>query len=110
MFCTQCGHQLMSGSRFCSSCGTPSSPANPCDYPASQILRPRHPRMIAGVCSGIALHYGWDVSIVRLIWALCLLCGGSGLVAYIIAWIVIPEAPYELPAGMPGSPVPPGVG
>ena len=101
MFCTQCGHQLVSGSRFCSFCGAPSSPANPCDYPASRIFRPRHPRMIAGVCSGIAMHFGWDVSIVRLIWALCLLCGGTGLLAYIIAWIVIPEAPYALPSPTP---------
>jgi phage shock protein C len=53
--------------------------------------------MIAGVCSGLALHYGWDLTIVRLILVLCVLFAGTGVLAYIIAWIVIPEAPYELP-------------
>jgi phage shock protein C len=60
-------------------------------------MRPRHPRVIAGVCSGLALHYGWDVTLVRLILILCVLCAGTGILAYIIAWIVIPEAPYQLP-------------
>jgi phage shock protein C len=60
-------------------------------------MRPRHPRVIAGVCSGLALHYGWDVTLVRLILILCVLCAGTGILAYILAWIVIPEAPYQLP-------------
>jgi phage shock protein C len=62
-----------------------------------QLTRPRYPRAIGGVCSGLALHYGWDITTVRLIWVLCVLFGGTGVLAYIIAWIVIPEAPYALP-------------
>jgi phage shock protein PspC (stress-responsive transcriptional regulator) len=54
--------------------------------------------VIGGVCSGLAVHYGWDVTMVRLVWVLCVLFGGTGVLAYIIAWIVIPEAPYALPA------------
>src|ERR1700730_13415886 len=102
MFCSQCGKQLAPDSRFCPSCGTAYTPGNPGAYPpapapSSQLMRPRSPRVIAGVCSGIALHYGWDVSLVRLIWVLCVLCAGTGVLAYLIAWIVIPEAPYALP-------------
>jgi hypothetical protein len=32
------------------------------------------------------------------VWALCVIFGGTGILAYIIAWIVIPETPYALPA------------
>jgi phage shock protein PspC (stress-responsive transcriptional regulator) len=34
---------------------------------------------------------------VRLLWVLCVLFAGTGVLAYIVAWIIIPEAPYELP-------------
>jgi phage shock protein C len=98
MFCSKCGNQLTPGSRFCSSCGTPYTAQNPGMYPqSSQLVRPRHPRVIAGVCSGLALHYGWDITITRLILVLCVLLAGTGVLAYIIGWIVIPEAPYALP-------------
>ena len=41
-----------------------------------QLTRPRYPRMIAGVCSGFALHYGWDLSLVRVIAVLALIVLG----------------------------------
>jgi phage shock protein PspC (stress-responsive transcriptional regulator) len=52
--------------------------------------------MIAGVCAGFALHYHWDVNIVRIITALICL-SGAGALAYLVAWIIIPEEPYALP-------------
>jgi phage shock protein C len=61
--------------------------------------------MIAGVCAGFALHYGWDLSLVRVVTALMIVLTGVGLFAYLAAWIIIPEAPYALPAtgsAMPG--------
>ncbi len=99
MFCSKCGNPLTPGSRFCSSCGAPYTVQNPGSYPpqSSQLVRPRTPRVIAGVCSGLALHYGWDITITRLILVLCVLFAGTGILAYIIAWIVIPESPYALP-------------
>lgn len=62
-----------------------------------QLTRPRYPRMIAGVCAGFALHYGWDLSLVRVVTALAIVLTGVGLFAYLAAWIIIPEAPYALP-------------
>jgi phage shock protein C len=105
MFCTKCGTQLVPGSRFCSSCGAAYAPPPPGVSPqqSQQLMRPRSPRVIAGVCSGLALHYGWDVTLVRLIWVVCVLCAGTGVLAYVIAWIVIPEAPYALPGSYPTS-------
>jgi phage shock protein C len=60
--------------------------------------------MIAGVCSGFALHYGWDLSLVRVVTALMIVLTGVGLFAYLAAWIIIPEAPYSLPG--PNGPMP----
>jgi phage shock protein C len=65
--------------------------------------------MIAGICSGFAAYYGWDISLVRVVTAgIALLTSGFGVLAYLAAWIIIPEAPYMLPpAAGYGAPVPP---
>jgi phage shock protein C len=98
MFCSKCGNQLPSGARFCSSCGASYAPEYPGVYPQTgQLTRPRNGRMIAGICAGLALHYGWDLSLVRVLAALLIVLTGVGIIAYLVAWVVIPEAPYELP-------------
>ncbi len=95
MFCAQCGNQFAPGSNFCSSCGASSIRSA---QAGSRIVRPRHPRMIAGVCSGIAIHYGWDINLVRILLAvITCLTGGAALLFYIAAWIIIPDALYALP-------------
>jgi phage shock protein PspC (stress-responsive transcriptional regulator) len=53
--------------------------------------------MIAGVCAGFAQHYGWDLNLVRIITALIIVLTGVGAIAYIAAWVIIPETPYALP-------------
>jgi phage shock protein PspC (stress-responsive transcriptional regulator) len=60
--------------------------------------------MLFGVAGGMAEWMDLDPAIVRLVWALLILAGGVGLLLYIIAAIVIPEAPYGM-AGAPGAPV-----
>lgn len=53
-------------------------------------------RRIAGVCGGIAEYFGIDATLVRLGWILFVCLGGSGVLAYIIAAIVIPSrADYD---------------
>ena len=47
-------------------------------------------KKIAGVCGGLAEFLGLDASIVRIVWLLCVLLGGVGLLAYLIMWIVMP--------------------
>jgi phage shock protein PspC (stress-responsive transcriptional regulator) len=54
--------------------------------------------MIAGVCAGFAVHYGWDLNLVRVVTALVALFTGIGAVAYLVLWVIIPEEPYALPA------------
>ena len=48
-------------------------------------------KMIAGVCGGIAEFFGIDATLVRLGWAIFCAMGGSGILAYIAAAIIIPK-------------------
>lgn len=47
--------------------------------------------MLAGVCGGIAEYFNIDPTLIRLAWVLFSVCGGSGVLAYIIAAIIIPK-------------------
>ena len=104
MYCSHCGRPVDATARFCPACGAAVQPVGYVRVPVyGQLMRPRYPRVFGGVCSGLALHYGWDITTVRLLWVLCVLFLGTGILAYIIAWIVIPEAPYVLPERSTGS-------
>jgi phage shock protein PspC (stress-responsive transcriptional regulator) len=62
-------------------------------------LRSRNNRKIAGVCAGFAEYFDLDVSLVRVVWLIAaLLPPGVALIAYVIAWIVMPEEPLMLAA------------
>ena len=50
-------------------------------------------KKICGVCSGIADYFDIDPTIVRLIWVVFTLAGGSGIIAYIVAAIVMDDGP-----------------
>ena len=53
-------------------------------------------KKISGVCGGIAEYFGIDPAIVRIIWACTFLFTGAGLIAYIVAALVMNENPgYE---------------
>ena len=56
-----------------------------------KLYRNTENKMLAGVCSGIADYFDIGPTLVRLGWVLFSLLGGSGLLAYIIAAIIIPE-------------------
>ncbi len=51
---------------------------------------------IAGVCGGLAEYFKLDATLVRLLWVLFTFLGGSGIIAYIIAWMVIPQRPKDV--------------
>ena len=51
-------------------------------------------KKICGVCGGIAEFFGIDSTLVRLGWVIFCALGGSGVLAYIIAALIIPEFPY----------------
>lgn len=58
-----------------------------------KLYKSNQSKMIDGVCGGIAEYFGIDPTVVRLIWALFSLMGGCGILAYIIAAIIIPRNP-----------------
>ena len=61
----------------------------------NKLYRSKKNRIIAGVCGGIGEYFKVDPTLVRLLWLLISVMGmGSGVVAYIIAWIIIPEEPW----------------
>lgn len=48
-------------------------------------------KKVCGVCGGIANYFDVDPTVIRLIWVIFTLAGGSGLIAYIIAAIIMPD-------------------
>ncbi|MFC5743414.1 PspC domain-containing protein [Dyella tabacisoli] len=58
-----------------------------------RLHRSLNDRKVAGVCGGIAEYLGWDPTLVRLLWVVLTLLGGSGVLIYAILWIVMPDSP-----------------
>ena len=56
-----------------------------------KLYRSDENKMLAGVCGGIAEDFGVDPTLIRLAWVVFSLLGGSGLLAYILAAIIIPR-------------------
>jgi len=61
-----------------------------------KLYKSRTDKKIAGVCGGLAAYLGMDSTIVRLIVVFLMLFAGTGLLAYIIAALVIPEEPENM--------------
>lgn len=55
------------------------------------LRRSRSDRILGGVAAGIANHFGIDPILVRLGFVLLTIAGGSGVLIYLIAWLIIPE-------------------
>ena len=56
-----------------------------------RLLRPRNGRMVAGVCAGLAAYFKVDVNLVRLGFGVFTVFYGIGVLAYLIAWVILPE-------------------
>lgn len=61
-----------------------------------RLYKSRIDKKLDGVCGGIGEYFNIDPTIIRLAWVLFSALGGSGIVAYIIAAIVMPRKPEEL--------------
>ena len=61
-----------------------------------KLYRSKTERKLAGVCGGLAEYFNMDVSLMRLITVLVALFS-IGVLAYIVAALVIPEKPDEIP-------------
>jgi phage shock protein PspC (stress-responsive transcriptional regulator) len=68
----------------------------PAAAPRARLTRSVTDRRLAGVCGGIAAYFDVDSTVVRLLWAVLTIVPGAvvcGVVAYLVAWLVIPDAP-----------------
>lgn len=57
-----------------------------------KFFRDPDDKKIAGVCSGLAIYFGVDVVLIRVLFLIALFCGTAGFWAYIAVWVVAPEA------------------
>ncbi len=55
------------------------------------LHKSRYNKKLAGVCGGIGESLGIDPTIIRIIWAVITIYGGSGILAYILACLILPE-------------------
>lgn len=73
------------------------------DRNSKVLMRPTEGRTLAGVCAGIGAYLGIDVTLVRVIWTVvAVLTGGAGVLAYLAAWIIIPDEgrPSSIPENL----------
>lgn len=71
-----------------------------------RLYRSRNDRMFAGVCGGIGEYFSLDPTLVRLVFAVLILVGiGSPILAYIVLWLIMPEAPttFQPPVAPPAT-------
>jgi phage shock protein C len=100
MFCNFCGKQMSDDQLCCAYCGRRVG----LPYSQRRLERPREGRTLAGVCAALAHYLELDTTVIRLVWVLItIFSGGLGFIAYLVAWVVIPEAPLMLNAGIPQS-------
>jgi phage shock protein C len=57
-----------------------------------KLYRSQTQRMLAGVCGGLAEYFNIDATVVRVLFLILAVFGGSGLVLYLVMWIVVPDA------------------
>lgn len=105
MLCGQCQREIADYSNFCYFCGARQHRA-PAGMPRAsrRLMRSVVDSKIAGVCGGIAEYLEVDSTLVRLIWVLLVLMPlpvVPALIGYLVAWIVMPQAPLPVTTAPP---------
>lgn len=70
--------------------GGSATPSEPVQM-FNRLRRSRTDKWIGGVCGGLALTTGMESWVLRLIFAVLLLCWGTGLIVYLLLWVFVPE-------------------
>jgi len=114
MICSSCQKEIAPGSNFCYHCGAKqantgqaqAAPAATAPSSRKKLMRSSTDKKLGGVCAGVGAYLDLDVTLVRVLWVLAFLCGGTGLLLYVILWIVLPVEPLYVPVATPTSPAP----
>jgi len=58
-----------------------------------KLYRSRTNRQVAGVCGGLAEHFNLDATLIRVLFVVLAVLGGSGILIYVAMWIIVPQEP-----------------
>ena len=58
-----------------------------------KLYRSRTNRQVAGVCGGLAEYFNLDATLIRILFVVLAVLGGSGLALYLAMWIIVPNEP-----------------
>ena len=61
--------------------------------PSRKLYRSRTNRKLAGVCGGLAEYFNTDATLIRVLFVVLAVLGGSGLVIYLAMWAIVPSEP-----------------
>lgn len=76
----------------------PTEATPPPQVAPRRLYRSSDDQVVAGVCGGLGEYFGVDSTLIRIGFVLLVFAGGAGILAYILAWIFIPEAPADASA------------
>ena len=106
MMCPNCRREIAEYSNFCYYCGARQQRASGVPGVQKRLMRSSVDCKIAGVCGGLAEYMDADSTIVRLVWVLVFVFTGfvPAGIAYVIAWILMPQAPVPVVVAAPQPP------
>ena len=95
MHCARCAREIGDDSAYCAYCGAAQRSEGDETTRIRRLERSVADRQITGVCGGLGVYLGLDSTLVRVLWIVLSVVPGAilfGLVAYLAAWLLIPEA------------------
>ena len=98
MNCARCAREIGDDSTYCAYCGAAQRDEGAGTTRTRRLERSGTDRQIAGVCGGLGVYLGLDSTLVRILWIVLSIVPGAilfGLLAYLAAWLIIPQAPID---------------
>ena len=100
MHCARCAREIGADWAYCAYCGA-ARPGGGAGTTRIRLERSVTERQIAGVCGGLGAYLTLDPALVRVLWIVLSIVPGAiffGVIAYLAAWLIIPEAATGDPA------------